>query len=355
MTPRRAFPAFPAFPALLAFPASSAFLAPIGLSIASTIAVAACAGAAPSPHSVDECDERTARAFREALKGDTIFIREWGRPRVVTNCRDDEAAAACEARARAKALRPGMSAQNIYSCTNEPGGHCVVLSHNDEILTVSGKGTTWDAIGDSLWRRLGAAEVDVITMSTGDERRASATARGDDDDAPRRSMVFMRGGSRDEVRSQIKALSPNFSALRISVRSGDDSTRWFLIDASCRPKDEPPPSAHEGPWYCFTGPSENHELTVDECYVTAPKCAKGRESLAKELRFRGVDNPDISQCAPAPRVSCFEMSSEYASSLGWRSFRSYYCYPSPERCQQIRPNSPLLHAGVESQCFDAGR
>jgi hypothetical protein len=316
------------------------------------IAASACAGAAPSPHSIEGCDERTARALRESLKGDTIFVRDWHRYRWPTRCRDGETAASCEARARARLRHQGSPERVVYSCTNEPGGYCLVVRHNEEVSTVHGKGTSWQAIAEGLWHRWGGDEVDVIILSVGERRRATAFAPTED--ASPRPMIFLRRSSREQARGEIKAAAPGFSALRLSILGGDDSTRWFVVSASCRPKNEPHPSTHEGSWHCFAGPPDTNELTADECFTTEAKCADAREDLRDELRLRGAASVEIGRCSASPRVSCYELSSEYASIAGWQSYRSYYCYPSPQRCEHVRPES-LLHASVRSPCFEAGR
>jgi hypothetical protein len=287
------------------------------------------------------------------LKDDTILVRIWRRGRRRTLCRDGEAVAACEARARAKLLQEGSPERVVYSCANEPGGYCLVVRHNDEVSTLRGKGTSWEAIADGLWSRWGSDEVDVIIMSVGEERKATVLALSED--ASPLPMIFLRRSSREQARGEIKAAAPGFSALNISMRGGDDSTRWFPVSASCKPKDEPHPSTHEGPWYCFAGPPSLNELTAGECFTTEAKCADARDDLAGELRMRRAAHGEISQCSASAKVSCFEMSSSYSTVGGWRSFRSYYCYPSPQRCEEVRPESPLLHAMVRSACFEASR
>jgi len=317
-------------------------------------AASACAGAAPSPHAIEGCDERTVRAFWESFKGDTIFVRSWPRDRLPIRCRDGETAASCEARARAhaKLIHKGSPERVVYSCSNEPGGYCLVVRHNEEVSTFHGDGTGWEAIADGLWGRWGGEEIDVITKSSGEIRRASAFAPTED--AIQHSMIFLRRSSREQVLGEIKAVAPGFSALKIGLR-WSDGAGWFVVGASCRPKDEPHPSRHEGPWYCFAGPPNTTGLAADECFTTDAKCADAREDLMEELRIGGAAHGEIGRCSASSRVSCYEVNRAYSDIGGWQSYRSYYCYPSQQRCEHVRPESPLLHASVESPCFEAGR
>lgn len=322
---------------------------------AALLAVPACGGATPSPRSVEDCDERTVLAFWEKLEGDTIFVRHWPNLRPSTRCRDGEPAASCEARARAKLPQKPSPEGPVYSCTNEPGATCWVARHDEDVWTLRNKMATWDDVAEALFRRWGYGEVDLLVSSSGKARAARAFARlkGEGEGEKPSYSILLHRSDRARAREEIKAAARGWSALKIGSPYGVDGGRWLRVPIACRPKNKPHPSAHKGPWHCMAGPRDPQELVPNECSTTENLCASGREHLMQEVRLRGGRSDDVGPCSPAPRVYCFEMESEYADIGGWQSYRSYSCYPSRERCELVRPETPL-HARVMSGCFEAG-
>jgi hypothetical protein len=312
------------------------------------LAVPACAGAGPSPHALEDCDERTVRAFRESLEGDTILVRHWHGFNPPIPCHDGEAAASCEARARASLLHKASPERAVYSCTSEPGASCWGVRHEGEVSTLHYK-NGWDGVAEALWARWGRDEIDVVASSFGDVRAASATSPIEDDD-PRFSILVRRN---ERAQAEIKAAARGWPALRVGLPGGSESTHWLRVPVSCRPRNEPHPSAHKGSWYCASGPPGPTELVPNECFTSETSCAITREHLMQEVRMRGGRYGEIGQCSAAPRVYCYEMEKEYTNQGSWQSHRLFYCYPSRERCEQLRPEH-LLHASVTSACFEAG-
>ncbi|MDI3288364.1 hypothetical protein [Polyangium sp. 15x6] len=314
--------------------------------------LALCACATPSPRSVADCNDQTVRGFWESLQGDTVLLRHWHGSKASSRCREGDDAASCEARARAGLARRISAGRPVHGCISEPGGTCLVVRHDGEVSTVRHEGNGWDNLARALWGRWGRDEVELLTVGSGEARTATASAPREEESA--RFRLLLRAPSATQARAEIKRAAGEWPALKVNIWSSmSDPPDWLDASVSCRPKDKPHPSTHTGPWHCLAGPSDPKELSPNECYPSEKACASGREELMDEVRFRGGRPEEIGTCSAAPRVHCYAMKKDYSNLGAWQSYRSYFCFPTRERCEKLRPEHPW-HASVESACFEAG-